>query len=64
MPQRYRFLIAVLAALASLAPAFANSRIKPPQANVRKTKKIKPSKAQKIRPYKAPKINRKSNKVR
>jgi hypothetical protein len=54
MHQRQRFLIAVLAALGFLAPgAFASGRNKPPQANARKAKKIKP--------YKAPKIKTKSN---
>jgi hypothetical protein len=54
MHLRHRFLIAVLAALVFLAPgAFAGSRNKPPQANARKAKKIKP--------YKAPILKTKSN---
>jgi len=61
MQKRHRFLIAVFAALALLAPgAFANGRIKTSQASVRKAKKLKPYKAQKMKPYKAPKFNRKS----
>jgi hypothetical protein len=62
---RYRFLTAILAAVAFLAPgAFAKGRTKAPQATAHKAKKIRPYKAQKIRPYKAQKINRKSNRIR
>jgi hypothetical protein len=65
MHKRHRFLIAVLAALALLAPgAFANSRIKTSQASVSKAKKLKAYKPQKMKPYKAPKFNRKSNHTR
>lgn len=56
MHQRHRFLIAVLAALAFLAPGALAGGPKPPRANARK--------AQKIKPYKAPKINKRNNKIK
>jgi hypothetical protein len=65
MHQRHRFLIAVFAAVAFLAPgAFAKGRTKAPQSTARRAKKIKPYKAPKIKPYKAKKIDRKSNRIR
>jgi hypothetical protein len=64
MYQRHRFLIAVFAALASLAPcAFASGPSDSHQVAAYTAKKIKKYKPPKIKRYKAPKIIRKSNRI-